>query len=123
MSLGKKEVSIRIVANAVRDPYARFHGVAIDQELNGNFWISQPEKVAGVSAATFVYERRISLAPFAKHMIVYAPSGKYPDYSWKAEITVDEIKLVEGLAGYNKHLVGTFRIVAGKVVPTIIHRL
>jgi len=123
MALGEKEVSIKIVANAVRDPYARFHGVGVDQELDLNFWLSQPEKVAGVSAATFVYERSYTLSPFAKHMVVYAPSGKYPDFSWRAVISADGVKLVVGLAGRNKHLVGAFRIVSGRVIPALVHVL
>jgi len=60
--MAAREVSIRIEANAVRDPYARFHGVAVDQELNTSFWITQPEKVIGVSGATFVYERKYTLS-------------------------------------------------------------
>jgi len=121
--MAAREVSIRIESNAVNDPYARYHGLGVDQELDPRFWETQPEKVAGVSAATFVYERKYTLSPFAKHMVVYATSGRYPDYFWNARIFADRILLAWGPVGYNKHLVGSFRIVAGRVVPAIINVL
>jgi len=123
MALGKSEVTIKIVANAVNDPYARTHGLGVDQELDPWFWVRQPEKVIGVSSATFVYERPYTLSPFTKHMVVYANSGEYPRWYWNAKIFANRMLLAQGPVGRNKHLVGAFRIVAGRVVPAIINVL
>jgi len=56
-------------------------------------------------------------------MVIYAPSCKFPGYSWNARIFADRILLARGSAAYNKHLVGAFRIIGGRVVPAIINVL
>jgi len=119
MGLEKSEVTIRIESYAVNDPYGRYHALGIDQEIDSRFWITQPEKVIGVSAGTFVYERPYSLSPFVKHMVVYVPSSK-PGLYWSSKIFANRILIAQGKAANNMHLVGSFRIIAGRVVPAIL---
>jgi len=86
------EVVIRVVAWTNVDPWFRYHGLAIDQPLNSDFWRSQPEKIVGVTARYFTFTRTVDLES-GKHYVIYGNSTTLKDGVWIAEIYIND-KLV-----------------------------
>ena len=113
-------VKIKIEAWPTTDVYYRYHGLAVDQELNEDFWRSQPHKVIGVTPPQpVVFEKTLDLAP-GEHTLEYATSGYVPDYAWHAKIYVDGKLAAEGDVGRYKqhHLKAKFTVGAPPPPPT-----
>lgn len=84
-----KVVKIRIEASS-KDPYARYHGVSIDEDLQPAFWKTQPEKIAGTRRGYFRWEEEIEL-PVGRHYVVYGVSSPCRDpYYWNAVIYIND---------------------------------
>jgi hypothetical protein len=114
------KVKIRVESTPTTDTWWRYHGLAVDQPLNEDFWISQPEKVIGVSPPQpFTYEAELDLAP-GKHTVEYATSGYVPDYAWHAKIYVNDKLVAEGDVGRAKenHLKAEFTV-EGPTMPSM----
>jgi hypothetical protein len=113
-------VKIKVESYPTTDVYWRSHGLAIDQELNEDWWASQPHKqIAVTPPQPFTYETTVDLAP-GSHTVEYAVSGYVPDYAWHAKIYVDDKLLAEGDVGRYKqnHLKATFTVgIAPPVEP------
>jgi hypothetical protein len=111
------KVTIRIESYPTTDVWLRYHGLAIDQELNEDFWISQPHKIIAVEGRYFTYEKTVDLTP-GDHTVEYAASGYVPDYAWHARIYVDGKLVAEGDVGRYKanHLKARFTV--GAAVET-----
>jgi len=108
------KVKIRIESEPTTDYHARYHGKAIDQILNDDFWISQPQKVIRVAASAFAHEESPDLA-YGKHTVEYATSGSVPDYAWHAKIYlyvlgISKTLYAEGDVGRRTHLKATFYV-------------
>ena len=85
------EVEIKVVAWSDVDTWARFHGLAIDQPLNADFWRSQPEKIVGLTPRwnpRFTYTKTVDLEP-GKHYVIYGNSTTLEDGVWIAEIYIN----------------------------------
>jgi hypothetical protein len=112
------KATIRIESYPTTDIYWRYHGLAIDQELNEDWWVSQPEKnIATTPPQPFSYETTVDLAS-GEHSVEYAVSGYVPDYAWHARIYVDGRLVAEGDVGRLKaqHLKAKFTV--GAAVET-----
>jgi len=84
------EVEIKVVAWSDVDIWDRYHGLAIDQPLNADFWKSQPEKIAGrtwMRKTRFTYTKTVDLEP-GKHYVIYGNSAT-EDMVWIAEIYIN----------------------------------
>jgi hypothetical protein len=108
-------VTIRIEATS-SDPYARYHGLAVDSTLNEDFWVSQPEKVIGVSpekAYAFTWEGKVDLS-VGSHRCEYGNSAyvKILPYPWHTKIFVEGSKVAEGDVGRDQHLIANFNVAA-----------
>jgi hypothetical protein len=105
-------VKIKVESYPTTDVWWRSHGLAIDQELNEDWWASQPHKeIAVTPPQPFTYETTVDLAP-GSHTVEYAVSGYVPDYAWHAKIYVSGKLLAEGDVGRFKqnHLKATFTV-------------
>ena len=113
------KVTISIEASTTKDPYARYHGKAVDQTLDTDFWITQREKIIGISpvnAKRFTHQQTLDLPP-GNHTVEYGNSSM-PGYEWTAKITVNGKTVAEGEVTRFKHIKGTFTIGAPPA-PTI----
>ena len=100
--------TIRIEATSSVDPWVRYHGLAIDEELKPGFWTAQPEKIIGAQSQPFSYTTTVSLSP-GGHTITYgnsAPSG----YEWDVKIYVDNQLIATGQVSRDKYLRASFTI-------------
>jgi len=89
------KVNIRIEAFSVNDPYWRYHGKAVNQTLNADFWTTQPEKMIGTSTTrSFSHEQTVDL-PAGSHYVIYGNSS-IEEYKWHARIYVDGRLIAEG---------------------------
>jgi hypothetical protein len=114
------KVTVKIESYPTTDVYWRYHGLAIDQELNEDWWVSQPEKnIATTPAQPFSYKTTVELAE-GEHSVEYAVSGYVPDYAWHAKIYVDGRLVAEGDVGRLKanHLKAKFTVGAAPPPPT-----
>jgi hypothetical protein len=108
------KVTVRIESYPTTDIYWRSHGLAIDQELNEDWWISQPHKqIAVTPPQPFTHEETLDLAE-GEHTVEYAVSGYVPDYAWHARVYVDGKLVAEGDVGRRKadHLKARFTVTA-----------
>lgn len=96
-------VTIRIESVRTTDVYWRSHGKAVDQVLNDDWWITQPEKVIATTGEPLVHEQTLDLAD-GGHTVEYAASGYVPDYAWHAKIFVNGELKAEGDVGRHTHL-------------------
>jgi len=98
------EVTIKIEATPTTDTLPRYHGKAIDQTLNTDFWLTQKEKMISnpdwgeypegpAYDSAFTHTETVTLAE-GKHTIRYAPSSS-PGYEWKATIYINDESLGE----------------------------
>ncbi|MCD6100876.1 MAG: hypothetical protein J7K33_09890 [Candidatus Marinimicrobia bacterium] len=82
------EVEIKIEASS-KDPYARYHAVAIDEDLMSVFWKNQPDKIVKTAAGKFNYVKKVDLEP-GRHYVVYGVSAPCKDpYYWHAKIYIN----------------------------------
>lgn len=112
-------VTIRVESYPTTDYYYRYHGLGIDQDLDEEFWKTQPHKVIGVTPPQpFTYETTVDLAP-GEHKAEYATSGYVPDYAWHAKIYVNDKLVAEGDVGRLKenHLIAKFVVEAPPTPP------
>jgi hypothetical protein len=106
------KVSIRIESYPTTDIYLRYHGKAVDQVLNDDWWVSQPHKNIGVTPPQpFTHEETLDLAE-GEHTVEYAVSGYVPEYAWHAKIFVNGRLVAEGDVGRHNHLKAEFTVVA-----------
>jgi len=110
------KVKIVIHAEAKGDPYARYHGKAIDEDLPDKWWVVDPDKNIGTASYIFHHEQTVDLKP-GIHTVVYGVSVGVGN--WKATITVNGKQIASGtlIRGDNK-LVGRF--ILGLFIPLII---
>ena len=105
------KVNIRIESYQTTDTYARFHGKAVDQSLDSNFYETQPGKVIGTAgAAGLIHEQTVDLAE-GTHYVIYGNSGYVPDYAWHAKIYINGGLVAEGDVGRRTHLRADFTVV------------
>jgi hypothetical protein len=112
-------VSIRIEASTTVDPYARYHGLAVDQDLGAyppGFWVSQPGNVVGITVNTFVYTAEVSL-PSGTHTVTYGNSAER-GYEWNARIYVDGQLVASGTVSRYSFLKATFTVAPPTPTPT-----
>jgi hypothetical protein len=102
-------VKIRIESYPTTDIYTRYHGKAVDQALNNDWWISQPEKNIATTPDPLTHEQTLDLAP-GSHTVEYAVSGYIPNYAWHAKIFVNGKLLAEGDVARDQHLKATFEV-------------
>jgi hypothetical protein len=111
-------VKIRIEATS-SDEWERYHGVALDQELSTDFWITQPEKVVDIHSPPFNWEKDYDL-PSGTHSVTYGNSGyaKEPSIAppWHAKIFVNGQQVAEGDVGRDQYLKAQFTV--GVPTPT-----
>jgi hypothetical protein len=106
-------VTIRIEATS-KDPYPRYHGFALDSDLNEDFWISQPENVIGVTPKetyVFTWEKEFDLSP-GLHRCTYGNSAyvKVLPYPWHTKILIDGKQVAEGDVGRDQFLTAQFTV-------------
>jgi len=97
------EIKIKIESKATTDTYVRFQGKSIDEPLNDDWWLSQPNKNIGIAAGSFTHEQTVDLKQ-GRHYIEYAASGYVPNYAWHAKIYVNDKLIGEGDVGRDTHL-------------------
>jgi len=110
-------VKIVIAATAVGDPYSRFHGKAIDETLNTDFWVSQTYTILRTATGTLHHEQTVDLKA-GRHTVEYGVScfvGK-----WVAKITANGKEIASGDITIDKHLVGSFLLGPGFLLPILI---
>lgn len=78
---------IKIVASSETDPYSRIHGKSIDEELDYNFYDTQPDKIIGHAMREFKHVQEVNLKP-GDHFVMYSNSGYHYD-PWYAKIYVN----------------------------------
>ena len=82
-------VIVRVEADGSRDPYLRYHGKAVDQPLNHNFWNTQKHKIIEVTGESLIHEETLELAA-GKHTVKYSNSGSVRlDLYWPTNIYVN----------------------------------
>jgi hypothetical protein len=106
--VGLTSVTIRVRSGSAQDPYLRFHGLAIDQPLNDDFWNSQPEKVLGTSGKIGNFTKTLDL-PSGEHTLEYATSAD-AGYMWNAVVTVDRRPVAYGRTDRRTHIKGSFTV-------------
>lgn len=111
------KVTIVVDATAVDDAYARFHGKAIDSTLDSRFWETQPDKVIGISATSFHHEQTVELKA-GRHTVEYGVSAFVG--LWNARITVNGKEIASGTVTVDKHIVGSFLLGPGLIIPILI---
>jgi len=107
------QVRIRIEASTTVDPYLRYHGKAVNQALNTDFWDTQPEKVIGTTFNSFSHEQTVDL-PAGRHYIIYGNSS-IEGYEWHARIYVNDRLVAEGDVHRRRQLRADFTVEAPPV--------
>ncbi|MBA7607189.1 hypothetical protein ES703_14347 [subsurface metagenome] len=103
-------INIRIDAKVTTDTINRYHGLAIDEPLNRDFWNTQPEAKIGMAAGSFSYTKQIELDT-GLHTLEYGTSGYCPDYAWTATLYIADVEIAtESCIGRDKHMVTNFRV-------------
>lgn len=115
------EVTIRIEATSA-DPFARYHGFALDSDLAPDFWITQPENVIGQTPAgtyVFTWEKAFDLAA-GSHRATYGNSAyvKLLPYPWHTKMLVDGKQVAEGDVGRDQLLTAQFTVEEAPPPPT-----
>jgi len=110
-------VRIDVEASSAVDPWARLHGLAIDQDLPSEFWNVAPEKIIGVNPAgspRFSYSAEYDLTP-GRHRVTYgnSASSRTP---WTGRVSVDGRVVAEGRVDRDHFISGEFEVA---VVPPI----
>lgn len=103
------DTAIRIETTPSNDIWDRYHGFSLDEDLNTDFWNSQPEKVINVTGVEFTWQDTFSLSE-GVHVLHYAPSCEYPYYYWHAEIYINDNLVVDGDTGFNQQISWAFSI-------------
>jgi len=104
------EVWVKIISRATTDAWMRWHGVAIDQPLNDDFWITQPKKTVARSWPVFAINWRRDWPVGSTHTVEYATSGYVPDCAWHAKIFINNELVAEGDVGRHAHLKAKFEV-------------
>ena len=86
-------VGISVIAETT-EPYVRYHGKAVDQPLNADFWSTQEDKIIGTTSRVLSHTQTLDLADGA-HYVTYGNSGS-GGYVWHAKILVDGELVAEG---------------------------
>ena len=94
-------VKVKIESRAIGDPYLRYHGLAVDEDLPGDFWVSKPHTVIGVTGRYFTFEREFDLPP-GVHTLEYGVSCFVG--CWLATIYIDGREIAEEEVRVDRHL-------------------
>ncbi len=86
-------VEIKIVTTET-DPYVRYHGKAIDELLDTNFWRTQPNKIIKTTRTGFTHTQTVDLTE-KSHYVVYGNSAE-SDYMWHAKLFINNELIAEG---------------------------
>jgi len=112
------KVKIVIDAKSDTDPYARYHGKAVDENLPERFWVTDPSKKIGVTGRSFHHEQTLDLRP-GMHTVTYGVSSPCKEpYFWEATIKVNDKVVAQGRVCGGQPLVARFLL--GFLVPLII---
>ena len=111
---------IKVEATSSKDPWVRYHGLAIDEELKPGFWTSQPEKIVAVTPQPLVYTETVTL-PSGKHTITYGNSAE-TGFEWDAKIYVDNKLIASGQVSRYKYLKASFTIEEAPAEASAISR-
>ncbi len=110
------EDTIKIVTTE-SDPYARYHGMSIDQSLDSSFWSTQPDKVFKTTSAGFTHTQTVTVAE-GSHYVIYGNSAS-AGYMWHAKIFFNGTLVAEGDVDRGNPLRADFTV--GEAPPTEIH--
>ena len=100
-------VEIKIVTTE-SDPYARYHGMTVNQSLDSIFWSTQPGAVFKTSSAGFTYTKTVNLAE-GSHYVLYGNSAA-ASYPWHTKIYAGGTLIAEGDVVRGSHLRGDFTV-------------
>lgn len=102
------QIPITIESSGVADTTTRFHGLAVDEPLDPQFWETQQDAIIGNAANLFEYRQEVELGT-GVHTIEYGNSA--PPQCWKATISVgDTVVATSGNVGQGRHLIAQFII-------------
>jgi hypothetical protein len=107
-------VEIGVEASSTVDSWTRYHGLAIDQELNSDFWISQPEKVITVYPSPISFSEMVRLT-VGTHTITY---GNSAESDWDAKIYVNKQLIASGKVSRYNFLKATFTVTTAPAPTT-----
>ena len=99
------EVTIKIVTTEF-DPYMRYHGKAVDQSLDSNFWDTQEDNIIGTTGAGFTHTQTVTVAE-GSHYVIYGNSGD-DRWPWHTKIFVNGTLIAEGDVHRGSQLRGDF---------------
>jgi len=86
-------VEISVIAETT-EPYVRYHGKAVDQPLNADFWLTQENKIIGTTSRGLAHTQTLDLADGA-HYVIYGNSAAV-GYDWQARILINGELVAEG---------------------------
>ena len=86
-------VEIRIEATTA-DPWLRYHGKALNQNLEYGFWNTQPDKKIGTTRSNFTHIQTIEVTEGSNYFI-YGNSAD-AGYTWQTKIFIDGVLAAEG---------------------------
>jgi len=86
-------VEITVIAETT-EPYVRYHGKAVDQPLNADFWTTQTDKIIGTTPRGLTHTQTLDLED-GDHYVVYGNSAS-GGYTWHTKILVNGELVAEG---------------------------
>ena len=112
-------VKVKITIDAHSgDPYVRYHGKAVDEDLPEKFWVTDPSKKIGIAWRKFHHEQTVDLRP-GVHTVTYGVSSPCRDpYFWQTTIKVNDKVVAQGKVCGGQYLTGRFLL--GFLVPVVI---
>jgi len=86
------------------DTWVRLFGRSIDEPLNHDWYVTQPDNTIGEAARSFSYSETVDL-PEGEHYVECRTSGyaeEYPEYRWRVKVTVNGLDVGEDTCGRDK---------------------
>lgn len=116
---GMGKVTIEIEAQTDSDPYQRFIGLGMDQELTGEWW-KNPDLVIGLGQYYFYWVKDFDLAP-GVHNLYTSVSLTAQGYSWHFKVWINGELKGEKDVGPNDSMWVSFKV--GEEPKTVTARL
>jgi len=107
-------VEIKIVTTKT-EPYLRYHGKAVNQSLDTNFWSTQPDKIITTTGTGFTHTQTVEIAD-GSHYVIYGNSAS-AGYMWHAKIFINGTLIAEGDVDRGHQLRADFTIGAPPSPP------